>query len=48
MAQWGPAEFLIKKCSEDQRGNGRNRNTIFLDPPLLTQRRGVKEHPHPN
>lgn len=36
MAQWGPAEFLINKCSEDQRWEAEDRNTVFLGPLLLT------------
>lgn len=44
MAEWGPAEFLINKCSDDRRGVAEDRSTVVLDPPLLTQGWGVKEH----
>lgn len=32
MAEWGPAEFLINECSDDQRWVAEGRSTIILDP----------------
>lgn len=48
LAQLGPAEFLINEHTEDQRGWAEDRNTTFLDPPLLIQEWGVfKSTPSP-
>lgn len=46
MAQWGPAEFLITKCSEDRRWEAEDRNTILWDPCQHPQWQGVREHPY--
>lgn len=48
MAQQGPAEFLINKCSEHQRGVGRGQKYHLPGPSPANPRMGcVKEHPTP-